>query len=92
MQIIWLNRHGAKLIQRTQALEHHCTLKGDKSKQGEQRRVPVLIEKPQPDAEHLEHEEWRDRMLDEQIQEPWYRNIQHIATVDALRAGKRFAT
>ncbi len=44
-------------------------LKHNEHKQGEQAVVPVLIEHPQCDAEYLEYEERRSRVLTEELGE-----------------------
>ena len=56
-------RHVPDLLLDQRALEYH------QHEQGEDRVVPVLVQAPQTDTEHLEHEEWGRGSLYEQLLE-----------------------
>ena len=68
----------------TTDLEDHSTLKDDQHECGEQRIIPILVQAPQSDAEHLEDEERRDGVLSEQFGEFGDGNVTLIDAVSRL--------
>ncbi len=82
--IIRLDAHAAELVQGSLALPHHGALEHDQHEEGEKRVVPILVQHPQADAEDLEDEEGRYRMLLEELGEGGHGDIEGVDTIVLL--------
>ena len=63
-------------------LPDHRALKNDKHEQGEEAVVPVLVQTPESDTEHLEDEERCRCVLSEKGSEGWNWDIELVLAIE----------
>lgn len=84
-----LRAHRAKALHVLDALLHLHRLHQHQHRQREQREEEVVVEAPQEDGEHLEHEERRRRVLGEELDERGDRHVQIVLAPLHLRRLQR---
>lgn len=73
--------HGTEFTNRLEALEDYGCFKDHQHNQSEKRIVPILVQAPQADTKDLEHKEWSNRMLFEEVDEGRHRNLEPLKTL-----------
>ena len=76
--------HLADLVQVAELLLHQCALEHDEEAESEQRVVPHLVERPEHNAEHLEHEERGGRSFGEKGRERGHIEIHLVGAIEGF--------
>jgi hypothetical protein len=87
---VWFVAHLANLCHIAQLLLDQSALKQDKHDECKERIVPVLVQAPQSNTQHLEHKKWSCGSLFKQLHELWHHHVEPIKDIIQNRAFSQF--
>lgn len=82
---VWFVAHLANLCHVAQLLLYQSTLKQDQHHKRKERVIPVLVQAPEGNTQHLKYKKWSCGSFFEQLHELWHYHVEPISTNNMIR-------